>query len=95
MRAGNPEFLRRCANCVLRGLCEQCPAQSWIEHGTLDTPVDYCCEIAQIQARFLGLLGEGERPWEVANWNERVKIFAGKPAAVTEPRCRGDSQNGS
>ena len=33
------------------GLCEQCPAKSWSEHGTLDTPVEYHCEMAHAQAR--------------------------------------------
>jgi MoaA/NifB/PqqE/SkfB family radical SAM enzyme len=63
-RAGNPEYLRRCARCSLRGLCEQCPARSWAEHGTLDTPVEYLCEVAHAQARDLGMLREGEMGWE-------------------------------
>ncbi len=40
----------------LMGLCTQCPAKSWLEHGTLDTPVEYLCEVAHAQACFLGLL---------------------------------------
>jgi hypothetical protein len=40
IRATNPEYLRRCALCFLHGLCEQCPAKSWAEHSTLDTPVE-------------------------------------------------------
>jgi radical SAM protein with 4Fe4S-binding SPASM domain len=74
-QARNTDFLSRCANCVLRGLCEQCPAQSWIETGGLDTPVDYLCDIAQTQARFLGLLAADEKPWEIRNWKERVRRF--------------------
>jgi len=75
-KAKNPEYLRRCASCFLHGLCEQCPAKSWLEHGTLDTPVDYFCEIAQIQARFLGLLKGNEKPWDVPDWRERIARFA-------------------
>jgi radical SAM protein with 4Fe4S-binding SPASM domain len=71
-RATNPEYLRRCARCFLKGLCEQCPAKSWAEHGTLDTPVEYLCDVAHEQARDLGLLREGERAWEVEDWKERI-----------------------
>ncbi len=77
MRAQNPDYLRRCAVCFLKGLCEQCPAKSWMEHGTLDTPVEYLCQVAHAQAVFLGLLIEGERSWELpeAEWRERVARF--------------------
>lgn len=71
-RATNPDYLARCAHCFLKGLCEQCPAKSWTEHGTLDTQVEYLCLVAQAQARYLGLLREGELPWEVENWKERT-----------------------
>jgi hypothetical protein len=64
LRATNPEYLRRCAKCFLKGLCEQCPAKSWAESGTLDTPVEYLCEVAHAQARYLGWLGENEYGWE-------------------------------
>jgi radical SAM protein with 4Fe4S-binding SPASM domain len=72
MRATNPEYLRRCARCFLKGLCEQCPAKSWAEHGTLDTPVEYLCQIAQAQARHLGWLEKGEYPWEHERAHQRV-----------------------
>jgi sulfatase maturation enzyme AslB (radical SAM superfamily) len=75
MNASNPNFLARCARCLLKGLCEQCPAKSWMEHGTLDTPVGYLCRVAQAQALDLGLLKEGERSWEVEDWRERVNAF--------------------
>ena len=65
MRATNSEYLRRCAVCPLTGFCEQCPAKSWAEHGTLDTPVEYLCEVAHVQARFLGWLGAHEKAWKV------------------------------
>lgn len=75
--AKNPAYLEKCARCFLHGLCEQCPAWSWMEHGTLDTPVDYLCAAAHVQARFLGLVEEGEKAWEVKSWRERINRFAG------------------
>ena len=78
MKAGNPDYLTRCARCFLKGLCEQCPARSWMEHGTLDTPVDYLCEIAHAQARYLGLLEDHEMSWDIEDWRERITAFTGK-----------------
>jgi radical SAM protein with 4Fe4S-binding SPASM domain len=77
-RATNPDFLNRCARCFLKGLCEQCPAKSWQEHGTLDTPVEYLCEVAHAQARYLGLLNLDERSWEIEpeTWHMRVARFS-------------------
>ena len=72
-RATNPDYLRRCAVCFLKGLCEQCPGKSWMEHGTLDTSVEYLCEVAHAQARYLGWLEGNEHGWEVLDWQERVK----------------------
>ncbi len=72
MIAVNPAYVKRCACCFLKGFCEQCPAKSWAEHGALDIPVEYFCEIAHAQARDLGLLAEGERGWEVGNWRVRI-----------------------
>jgi len=76
MKAENPDYLARCAKCFLKGLCEQCPAKSWMEHGTLDTPVEYLCETAHAQAYDLGLMQEGERAWEVEDWKERIERFS-------------------
>jgi radical SAM protein with 4Fe4S-binding SPASM domain len=73
LRATNPQYLARCAHCFLRGFCDQCPGQSWTEHGTLDTPVEYLCQVAHAEALYLGLLVEGERAWEVEDGNERVR----------------------
>jgi len=64
MRATNPEYLQRCGVCFLKGLCEQCPAKSWAENGTLDTPVEYLCEVAHAQARWLGWSRGDEHAWE-------------------------------
>ncbi|MGP8052019.1 MAG: radical SAM protein [Desulfobaccales bacterium] len=71
-RATNSDYLARCARCFLKGLCEQCPAKSWSEYGTLDTPVEYLCGVAHAQALDLGLLRESERSWEVKDWKERI-----------------------
>lgn len=73
LRATNPDYLRRCAVCFLMGLCEQCPAKSWAEHGKLDTPVEYLCRVAHAQARWMGWLGAEERGWEVKEWRQRVR----------------------
>jgi len=51
-----------------------------MEHGTLDTPVEYLCEIAHAQARYVGLLGESEMGWEVRDWKERIRRFSGSGA---------------
>lgn len=75
MKATNPEYLKRCARCFLSAYCEQCPAKSWIEHGTLDTPVEYVCDNTHAQAEYLGLLSKGEKSWEVDDWEDRIKKF--------------------
>jgi radical SAM protein with 4Fe4S-binding SPASM domain len=74
-KASNADYLARCARCFLKGLCEQCPAKSWSEHGTLDTPVEYLCRVAHAQALDLDLLRKGEHSWEIADWQERVNKF--------------------
>ncbi|TAN58891.1 radical SAM protein [bacterium] len=78
IKASSSEYLKRCARCFLKGLCEQCPAKSWTESGILDTPVEYLCEIAHSQARFLGLLSGSEYGWEVINWQERIANLANR-----------------
>jgi len=80
MKATQPEYLVRCARCFLKGLCEQCPGKSWAEHGTLDTPVEYLCEIAHAQGRYLGLLEEKEMAWEIKDWRQRIKKFSEEKA---------------
>ena len=71
-RAADPAYLERCGRCFLKGLCEQCPAKSWAEHGTLDTPVEYFCGIAHAQAVAAGLLDRGEKAWTVRDGSERA-----------------------
>jgi MoaA/NifB/PqqE/SkfB family radical SAM enzyme len=75
-KAAHPDYLARCARCLLKGLCEQCPGKSWMEHGTLDTPIEYLCEIAHAQGRSLGLLGEKEQAWEIRDWEKRIRDFS-------------------
>jgi radical SAM protein with 4Fe4S-binding SPASM domain len=75
MRTKNPDYLARCARCFLKGLCEQCPAKSWMEHGTLDMPVDYLCRVAHAQAMDLGLLKEGEKAWDVGDWRAEIRYL--------------------
>ncbi len=73
MKAADPAYLERCAKCFLRNLCQQCPAKSWMEHGTLETPVDYLCAVTHSQAVKLGWLYAGEKAWEVVEWRERAR----------------------
>jgi|Deesub1362B_J571_1020462.scaffolds.fasta_scaffold00002_749 radical SAM protein with 4Fe4S-binding SPASM domain len=72
MEAENYEYLERCARCFLLGICEQCPARSWMENGTLDTPIEYYCQVTHAQARNLGLIEEGEKGWTVKDWSNRL-----------------------
>ncbi len=73
MRSTNPAYLERCGRCFLKGLCEQCPAKSWAEYGSLDTPVEYFCGVAHAQAVAAGLLEPGEKAWAVVDGDERVE----------------------
>jgi radical SAM protein with 4Fe4S-binding SPASM domain len=75
MKTQNSDYLARCSRCFLHGLCEQCPGKSWMEHGTLDTPIDYFCQVAHARALDLGLLLEGEQAWEIEDWKERIRAF--------------------
>ncbi len=84
-RAVNPEYLARCARCFLHGFCDQCPAKSWTEHGTLDTPVQHLCDVAHAQARDLGLLTESERGWEVEAWQERMDAWKERRGEPGQP----------
>jgi radical SAM protein with 4Fe4S-binding SPASM domain len=77
-QAENPLYLERCAKCFLKGLCSQCPAWSWMEHGDLDTPVDYLCHAAHEKARYLGLIEADENAWMIKNWKDRITAFVQK-----------------
>jgi radical SAM protein with 4Fe4S-binding SPASM domain len=86
LKATHPDYLSRCARCFMKGFCEQCPAKSWTEHGTLDTPVEYLCEITHAQARYLGLIGENEMSWEVMDWKQRIKNLSEEGAGREHQR---------
>ena len=76
IQAQSGSYLDRCAHCFLKGLCEQCPAKSWMEYGSLDTPVEYLCKIAHSQAEYLGMLKKGEKAWEIRDWKNRIESIA-------------------
>lgn len=76
LRAMESDYLRRCACCFIKALCGQCPAKSWMEHGSLDSPVEYFCDVAHERARALGLLKKGEKAWDVTDWSTRVARFS-------------------
>lgn len=61
IRANNKKYQEKCQRCFLKSFCGQCPAWSWMEHGVLDEPVEYLCEIAHTEAVWLGLLKKGEK----------------------------------
>ena len=73
LRAANPRYLERCARCFLKGLCEQCPAKSWNETGSLDTPIELLCLTSHAEARWLGLINPEEQAWEVRDWRSRIE----------------------
>jgi radical SAM protein with 4Fe4S-binding SPASM domain len=77
-KSNNPDFKDRCARCFISSLCEQCPAKAWMEHGTLDTPVEYYCRTAHLEAEKLGLLEPGEKAWDISDWRDRVMRLTGK-----------------
>ncbi len=78
IKANNKKYQEKCEQCFLKSLCEQCPAWSWMEHGVLDEPVEYLCQIAHAEAVWLGLLNKGEKAWEVG-----TKDGAKRPAALS------------
>jgi len=45
-RSDNKEFLNKCSKCKIINLCYFCPANSYLETGKLDIPVDYFCKNA-------------------------------------------------
>jgi radical SAM protein with 4Fe4S-binding SPASM domain len=44
----------RCQSCAIAGACDTCPGWSTLEHGTLEDPVDYMCEINHRRAEAFG-----------------------------------------
>jgi radical SAM protein with 4Fe4S-binding SPASM domain len=94
MRAADPTYLERCGRCFLKSLCLQCPAKSWAEHGTLDTPVEYFCDITHAQAVSIGLLEVGEIAWTVADWSARVERLASAAQGADRAQAEGPTNCG-
>lgn len=44
----------QCAKCDLHSLCGQCPGWAQLENGNPETPVEYLCKIAHLQAEAFG-----------------------------------------
>jgi radical SAM protein with 4Fe4S-binding SPASM domain len=65
IKANNTEYLEKCAKCMLASLCEQCPAKSFSENGTFDSPIEYFCQITHYQARRLGWIKSDQMGWNV------------------------------
>jgi radical SAM protein with 4Fe4S-binding SPASM domain len=86
IKAKNPQYLERCAQCFLYSLCEQCPAVSWMENRRLDGWLEYFCEFTHAQARFIGLLKDGEKSWEVEDWENRLKKMSSKAVKTKNTR---------
>ena len=47
-----------------------------VVNGVRDAWVEYICEVAHAQVRYLGLIGVDEKAWEVTDGRERVERFA-------------------
>lgn len=45
----------KCRDCEI-ALCDWCPGWSQIENGDLETPVEYLCQIAHLQAKAFGIM---------------------------------------
>ncbi len=75
-KANHPLFLERCSRCFLNDLCEQCPAVSWMEFRILDGWLEYFCEYTHALGRMIGLLRDGEKSWQVEDWQGRIKTIS-------------------
>jgi len=51
-----------CAHCTLNVLCGQCPGWSQLEHGDLEGPVEYLCQVGLLRGERLGMRNENEKP---------------------------------
>jgi radical SAM protein with 4Fe4S-binding SPASM domain len=45
----------RCKGCGLISICTQCPGWSQVEHGDMETPVDFLCQVTHRRAEAFGL----------------------------------------
>jgi radical SAM protein with 4Fe4S-binding SPASM domain len=55
LKSSNPKYIRKCYICALANICLWCPANSYLETGEPDTPVDYFCQVAQARAKAMGV----------------------------------------
>jgi radical SAM protein with 4Fe4S-binding SPASM domain len=54
MRSKRREFLENCHGCPILNLCMWCPAQTHLETGAMDAPVDYFCRVAHARTKLFG-----------------------------------------
>jgi radical SAM protein with 4Fe4S-binding SPASM domain len=47
------EYLEKCGSCNLYGVCIWCPAFSYLEKSRIDSPVEYCCDMAHLKQSLL------------------------------------------
>ncbi|MBW2059140.1 MAG: radical SAM protein [Deltaproteobacteria bacterium] len=45
----------KCQHCRLISFCDQCPGWSQLEHGDLETPVEYLCRVTHLRAEAYGI----------------------------------------
>lgn len=48
----------RCGKCQIRGICRNCPANAFLEHGDYEGIGEYYCQVSQEIVKILGLCGQ-------------------------------------
>jgi radical SAM protein with 4Fe4S-binding SPASM domain len=73
VRSLKAEEAVKCRTCPIMSVCGQCPAWSYLEHGDLETPVEFLCSVGRHRADAFhaGYQREGDRD-ERAIWQEAV-----------------------
>ena len=51
-----------CGDCNLQVLCGQCPGWSQLEHGDLEKPVEYLCQVGHLRGELLQMENENRKP---------------------------------
>ena len=62
IRAQTRKEGNKCADCNLHLLCGQCPGWSQLEHGDLERPVEYLCQVGHLRGQLLGMRNEKGKP---------------------------------
>lgn len=62
VRAQTREKDDPCAHCNLNVLCGQCPGWSQLEHGDLEEPVEYLCQVGHLRGELLETANEKRKP---------------------------------